>query len=150
MGILDQVIGGLMGGGGAAAASTLQSVLANMLGGGQQGAAANPQAQGQGYGNPGTGGGLGGLAGGLGGLVSAFQQAGLGQVVQSWISNGPNQQVSPQQLQNVFGQDQVQSMASQAGMQPHDFLSQLSQHLPNVVNGVTPNGHLPDEGTVSV
>ncbi len=149
MGLLDQVIGGLMGGG-AGGASPLQTVLTNMLAGGQPGAAA-PQAQDQGYGAPGmAGGGLGGLAGGLGGLVSAFQRAGLGQVMQSWISNGPNQQVSPQQLQNVFGPDQVQSMASQAGMQPHDFLSQLSQHLPNVVNGVTPNGHLPDEGTVSV
>ena len=31
-------------------------------------------------------------------------------------------------------------------MQPHDFLSQLSQHLPNAINGMTPNGRLPDEG----
>ena len=30
-------------------------------------------------------------------------------------------------------------------MAPHDFLSQLSQHLPNAVNGLTPNGRLPDE-----
>ena len=153
MGLLDQVIGGLVSGGGSAGGSPLQNVLMNMLGGGQQGGAAAQSTQGQGFNNPGTtgaGAGLGGLAGGLGGLVAAFQQAGLGQVVQSWISNGPNQQVSPQQLQNVFGQDQVQAMAGQAGMQPHDFLSQLSQHLPNVVNGVTPNGHLPDEGSVSV
>jgi uncharacterized protein YidB (DUF937 family) len=50
----------------------------------------------------------------------------------------------------VFGENQVQSMASQADMQPQDFLSQLSQHLPNAVNGMTPNGRLPNEGTVSV
>jgi len=37
-----------------------------------------------------------------------------------------------------------------AGMAPHDFLSQLSQHLPTAVDGLTPNGRLPDEGTVSV
>jgi uncharacterized protein YidB (DUF937 family) len=41
-------------------------------------------------------------------------------------------------------------MAGQAGMEPGDFLSQLSQHLPNAVNGMTPDGRLPDEGTVSV
>ena len=41
-------------------------------------------------------------------------------------------------------------MANQAGMNQGDFLSQLSQHLPNAVNGMTPNGQLPDEGTVSV
>ena len=41
-------------------------------------------------------------------------------------------------------------MASQAGMEPHDFLSQLSQHLPAAVNGMTPNGQVQNEGTMSV
>jgi uncharacterized protein YidB (DUF937 family) len=90
------------------------------------------------------------MPGGLGGLVSAFEQAGLGSVVQSWISNETNHSVSPQQLQSVFGEGQVQSMASQAGMEPHDFLAQLSQHLPNAVNAMTPNGTLPEEGSMSV
>jgi uncharacterized protein YidB (DUF937 family) len=96
------------------------------------------------------GAGRSGGTGGLGGLLSGFQQAGLDHIAQSWIGNGPNQPVSPQQLQNVFGDDQVHTMARQAGMAPHDFLSQLSQHLPRVVDGMTPNGQLPDEGTVSV
>ena len=60
-----------------------------------------------------------------------------------------NQPVSPQQLQNVFG-DQVPGMASQAGLSQGDFLSQLSQHLPNAVDGMTPNGNLPSDGSMSV
>jgi uncharacterized protein YidB (DUF937 family) len=88
--------------------------------------------------------------GGLGGLVSSFQQAGLGNVVQSWIGHGPNQPVDPDQLQQVFGEEQVQTMAGQSGMAPMDFLSQLSQYLPRAVDGLTPNGRLPDEGSVSV
>ena len=88
--------------------------------------------------------------GGLGGLLSSFEQAGLGHIAQSWIGNGPNQPVSPQQLQTVFGEDQVQTMSRQSGMAPHDFLSQLSQHLPRVVDSMTPNGRLPNEGTISV
>ena len=134
MGLLDQVIGGLMGGSGGA--SPMAGVLSGLLGGGgQQGAM-------------GTGSGMG--TGGLGGLVSMFEQAGLGHIAQSWVGDGPNQPVSSDQLQSVLGQDRVQSMASQSGMQPQDFLSQLSQHLPNAVSGMTPNGRLPDEGTVSV
>jgi uncharacterized protein YidB (DUF937 family) len=86
------------------------------------------------------------MGGGLSGLLATLQQAGLGDVAQSWVGNGANQPVSPQQLQSAFGDEQVQSMAAQSGMAPHDFLSQLSQHLPNVVNGLTPNGRLPDEG----
>ena len=145
MGLLDNIVGGLMGASGGGAGG-MQGVLMNMLGGNnQQGTGQQPG----GYPQGGMGG-MPGMAGGLGGLVSSFEQAGLGHVVQSWIGNGANQSVSPQQLQGVLGDDQVQTMASQAGMAPNDFLSQLSQHLPNAVNAMTPNGNVPDEGTMSV
>lgn len=139
MGLLESVVGGLMGGSGGTA-SPMGGVLTSILKkSGQQGGMS---------GQPGMTGGLGagGMGGGLGGLMSSFEQAGLGHIAQSWVSNGPNQQVSPDQLQSVFGQGQVQSMASQAGMEPHDFLSQLSQHLPNAVHGMTPNGQMPESG----
>ena len=138
MGLLDSVIGSLMGGAAGGSSSPMGGVLSSLLGGGGQ-AAGGMGAQG-----------MGGMAGGLGGIMSQFEQAGLGHVAQSWVSNGPNQSVSPEQLQSVFGANQVQGMASQAGMQPQDFLAQLSQHLPNAVHGMTPNGQLPDEGTMSV
>jgi uncharacterized protein YidB (DUF937 family) len=133
MGLLDQILGNVLQSqetGTGSSPSGIGGVLMNMLGGGGNRTAAT--------------------AGGLGGLLSSFEQAGLGHIAQSWVGNGPNQPVSPQQLQTVFGEDQVHGMARQAGMVPHDFLSQLSQHLPRVVDGVTPNGQLPDEGTLSV
>ena len=135
MGILDSVIGSLMGGSNAttAGSSGIGGVLSSLLGGGQA------------WASGGTG-----AAGGLGDIVSKFEQAGLGNVVQSWIGNGANHAVSPQQLQDVFG-DQVPRMANQAGMDQGDFLSQLSQHLPNAVNGMTPDGRVPaDDGSVDV
>jgi len=107
----------------------MQGVLMNMLGGDNQQT---------------------GRSGGLQGLVGAFEQAGLGHIVQSWIGNGPNQPVSAQQLQSVLGDNQVQAMAGQAGMAPQNLLSELSRHLPNAVDGMTPNGRLPDEGAVWV
>jgi uncharacterized protein YidB (DUF937 family) len=121
----SNLLSGLLGGG---SGSPLQSVLMNLLGG-QQSASGR---------------------GGLGGLASSFQQAGLGNIIQSWIGHGPNQPVEPGQLQQVFGEERVQEMANQSGMAPTDFLSQLSQHLPRAVDGLTPNGRLPDEGSVSV
>ncbi len=125
MGMLDQVIGDFMGNNGAAG-SPLDGVLRSVIGG--------TETSGQ----------------GLSGLVSGFEQAGLGHIVQSWIGTGPNQPVSPQQLQSVMGGDQVQSMASQSGMAPQDLLSELSQHLPGLINHLTPNGQMPDAGTVTV
>jgi uncharacterized protein YidB (DUF937 family) len=136
MGLLESVVGDLMQGSGG---SPMGSVLTNLLGG--QSNLGSQQA------SPGQGAGVGG--GGLSGILGAFEQAGLGHIAQSWVGNGPNQPVSPDQLQGVLGQDQVHSMAAQAGMQPNDFLGELAQHLPNAVHGMTPNGQLP-EGTVSV
>ncbi len=121
MSILDSILGGLMGGN--SAQSPMGGILGSLLGGGGQQA--------------------GGI-GGLGGLLSKFQQAGMGGVANSWVSNGPNQQVSPDQLQQVFGQQQVNQWAQQSNMQPHDLLSQLSQFLPHAVDRMTPSGQMPD------
>ena len=141
MGLLDEVVGGLMnnsGGGG----SPMQGVLMGLLGGqGSQGGLSGMGAAGAGQSTP--------MQGGLGGIISAFEQAGLGHIVQSWVGNGQNLPVSPQQLQGVLGDDKVQAMASQAGLPKEDFLSQLAQHLPNAVSGMTPNGVLP-AGTAQV
>lgn len=140
MGLLDSVIGSVLGGG---ANSPMGAILGQILGGGQQG-------------QGGLGGLLGGMAGGgsqgggLGGLLGQLRQSGLGSQVDSWVGTGQNQPVSPEQLHQAFGRQQVDSWANQAGMPSHDFLSQLSQHLPNAVSQMTPDGRLPDEGTVSV
>ena len=136
MGILDSVIGGLLGGqnnqqgGGSGLGGIISSVLGGGAGGGQY----------EGQTSGGAAGGLGGALagmGGIGGLVSQFQQAGLGHIAESWIGNGANQPVSPDQLQSVFGQGQTQAMAAQAGMNHGDFLQQLSQELPQAVDGAT-------------
>ena len=139
MGLLDSVLGSVLGGN--AASSPLGGVLGSLLGGsgtgGMLGSLMGGQQQPAQQG--GIGGALGGL-GGLGGLLAQFQQAGLGHVAESWMGNGPNQPVSPDQLQQVFGHDRVNEMAQQANMAPHDMLSQLSQLLPHAVDKMTPNG----------
>ncbi|MBC7800164.1 MAG: DUF937 domain-containing protein [Gemmatimonadaceae bacterium] len=128
MGILDGILGSLLGG--SNNASPLQSILGSLLGGGQQG---------------GQQGGLGGLLGGsgLGGLLSKFQQNGMGETAQSWVGTGPNKPVSPDQLQQVFGDQQVDQWAQQANMPKQDLLSQLSNYLPRAVDQMTPNGQVP-------
>ena len=96
---------------------------------------------------------VGGLiqkSGGIGGLVSALQQGGLGGVVSSWVGNGANQPVNGQQLGQALagtaaGQH-VEAMAQKAGVDPSQLLGQLAQHLPDVVNHLTPNGQVPAGG----
>ena len=84
--------------------------------------------------------------GGVGGLVQKMNQAGLGNVVSSWIGNGPNQSVDPGQLGQVLGHDQVNQWSQQTGM-PHDqILSELSKLLPHAVDQMTPNGTVAASG----
>jgi uncharacterized protein YidB (DUF937 family) len=80
--------------------------------------------------------------GGLEGLVSKFQQGGLGEVVQSWVSTGPNLPISPEQLGQALGLDTL----SQLGAGGQDLLGPLAQLLPQVVDGLTPGGQLPASG----
>ncbi|HZT86779.1 MAG TPA: YidB family protein [Stellaceae bacterium] len=93
--------------------------------------------------------GQGGGTGGLGDIVQKFESAGLGHIVQSWIGDQQNLPVSPEQLKAVFGHGEAQTMANQAGLPLDDFLSQLSKHLPNLVDRMTPNGAVEEPGTIS-
>ena len=89
------------------------------------------------------------LSGGLGDLLKQFQQQGLGDQADSWVSNGPNKQVSPGDLGSALGADQIEALASQSGLSRDDLLQGLSQFLPDVVNKLTPDGRLPDENEMS-
>lgn len=89
------------------------------------------------------------LSGGLGDLLNQFQQKGLGDQANSWVSNGPNKQIAPGDLANALGADQIDQIASQTGLSRDELLQGLSQYLPDVVNHLTPNGRLPDENEMS-
>lgn len=87
-----------------------------------------------------------GAHGGLGGLVAKFQQAGMGDVIGSWVGSGHNQAISGDQLSHVLGGDTVKSMAAQVGIQPADLAAQLSNMLPGLVDHLTPQGQMPSGG----
>jgi uncharacterized protein YidB (DUF937 family) len=86
---------------------------------------------------------LGSQEGGLGGLVQKFEAAGLGPVISSWIGNGDNQAVSPDALHGILGSDLVQQIAAKTGLPIEQLLPQIGQHLPQLVDGMTPNGQTP-------
>jgi uncharacterized protein YidB (DUF937 family) len=86
----------------------------------------------------------GGLVGGLGGLLEKLQGAGHGEIAKSWVGPGQNQSIEPGQLRSALGQTTVSDAAQQAGMSEQDLLTQLSQHLPQIVDKLTPNGRIPN------
>jgi uncharacterized protein YidB (DUF937 family) len=65
------------------------------------------------------------------------------------VSNGPNQSLSPNELSDAIGAEDVDAVARQTGMPRDQMLSMLSQHLPELVNQLTPQGRLPTESEAS-
>jgi uncharacterized protein YidB (DUF937 family) len=104
-------------------------------------------------------GGLGGLlaggaagsviSGGLGDLLRQFQQNGQGDTANSWVGNGPNKPISPDDLGRALGADQIDALTAQSGLSRQDLLTGLSQQLPEAINHLTPQGRLPTDSEVS-
>lgn len=146
MGLLDSVLGSVLNGGqsprqaGADADGGLGGILGAI--------ASNPQLLQVIMGLLMGGQGRSAQAGGspLGGLVEQFNQAGLGDVLGSWIGTGQNRAVSADQLGQVFGQERLSELGAQLGMGGGDLASELSQILPGLVDQMTPQGQLPQGG----
>ncbi|WP_255988275.1 YidB family protein [Chitinolyticbacter albus] len=86
--------------------------------------------------------------GGVAGLVEKFQQGGLGELAQSWVGTGGNLPISAEQIQSVLGSDAVTQIAGKLGIDPQQASNLVAQHLPGIVDQLTPNGELPQGGDV--
>jgi uncharacterized protein YidB (DUF937 family) len=89
------------------------------------------------------------ISGGLGDLLKQLQQNGQGETTNSWVSPGPNKQISPDDLGRALGADQIDALSSQSGLSRDELLAGLSQHLPEIINHLTPDGRLPTESELS-
>ena len=144
---LDDLLGGLLGGG-SGGGGGLQDVLGGLLGGGSGG----------GTGTAAGGMNMGALAaalaplvmkllkgGGVQKLMDNAEANGLSDEAGSWVGTGANQQVSAEQMRSVVGEDVVQQVAREAGISEEEAAGVLAQVVPQVVDGLSPNGQLPSE-----
>ena len=178
MGLLDDLLGGLagqtmggrasqqqptqMGSGGSGMSQVLIALMPVVLGmlanRGSQGGSPNQMNY-----APRGGGGIGdvlgqvlggaaggrGAAGGLGGLLGQLQQAGFGEQADSWVSRGENKPISPDAMTQIFGREGLEQISKQAGISPDEASRGLSQLLPEVVDHMTPEGDVPDDGALA-
>ena len=134
MGLLDSVLGSVLGGSGqnqnsgqAALINAVIQMISNKAGGAGTGSS-------------------------LGGLVGALTQGGLGDIASSWIGKGQNMSVSPDQITQSLGGTGgggfLAQLAQQAGLSQGDTASQLSQLLPGLVDKLTPDGEVPQQDSL--
>lgn len=121
------------------------SLLGSILG-----AATGRNQQDQAEANPliGVVGGLLAQPGGIQGLMSQFAQAGLGNVFSQWIATGPNPPVSGDQIQQALGSEKLQALASRFGIDQAQVAQLVAQHLPAVVDQLTPAGKIDESSNV--
>lgn len=80
--------------------------------------------------------------GGLDGLLAKLQQGGLGELVKSWLGSGANLPVSAAQITQALGNPQIASVAKQFGVDPQQIAGLVAQHLPGLVDKMSPDGML--------
>ena len=78
--------------------------------------------------------------GGLDGILQKFHDAGLSDVVNSWVGNGQNIPISAETVHQVLGSEFMQQIAARTGLPIEQIGNLVAEHLPQVVDGVTPNG----------
>jgi uncharacterized protein YidB (DUF937 family) len=81
---------------------------------------------------------------GLDSLLDRLRNAGLGDQVTSWLSDGPNKSINPQQISEAIDPQQLSQLAKTAGVSPDEVAQGLAKALPEVVNDMTPHGQIPD------
>ncbi len=80
------------------------------------------------------------LSGGLNDLLKQLQQSGHGETANSWVGTGPNHPISPNDLGSALGADQIRRSRRNSACPDEELLDGLSQHLPELVDHLTPAG----------
>ncbi len=78
--------------------------------------------------------------GGIGGVLDKLKAGGLGDAAASWVGKGENIPVSADQITSALGSGAIADMAAKFGIDPATLSAQIAQHLPTVVDKMTPNG----------
>jgi uncharacterized protein YidB (DUF937 family) len=63
----------------------------------------------------------------------------------SWVSTGPNQPISADELERTLGTERIQWLMTQTGLNKEALLAGLAQSLPDAIDKMTPDGRVPTE-----
>lgn len=91
---------------------------------------------------------LTGLTGGkgfdIGSIVNNFDIGGLGDIAKTWLGDGSNGSISPNQVVDVMGKDKIADFATQLGLSPDEAAGGLSEALPQMIDKGSVGGSLLD------
>lgn len=75
--------------------------------------------------------------------MKSFDSPGLGEIAQSWISTGPNEPITAQQIANVLRDGTRQGFVKHANLAAVQAGGALASLLPVLINPFTPKDEVP-------
>jgi len=76
-------------------------------------------------------------------VIKQFEEKGMRDQVDSWVRTGPNKPVDRRQIEETFGQQQLDRYASSKGIDREQLAEVLAKYIPRIIDELTPNGQLP-------
>ena len=71
-------------------------------------------------------------------ILSKLGDGNLGEMISSWIGQGENAPIDPDQVSNLLGEEKVQAFAQKLGLSTESARQALADALPAVVDKATP------------
>lgn len=75
-------------------------------------------------------------------LLENLSTGGLGEIASSWLGDGNNQSVSPEQLSNAIGSEKISDFASKLGIGFEEAAGGLTDALPQMVDNASSGGSI--------
>jgi uncharacterized protein YidB (DUF937 family) len=88
-------------------------------------------------------------AGGIQGVMEKFQKSGMGDIVASWVGTGQNESITPDQITQALGQENIQVITKQVNIPAEQSGNLLSELLPALIDRLTPDGQVPDQNQMA-
>jgi len=75
-------------------------------------------------------------------VVKQFEDKGMRDQVDSWVRTGPNKPVDRRQIEDVFGQRELDNLARSKGIDRDQLAEVLSRYIPKIIDELTPQGQV--------
>lgn len=76
-------------------------------------------------------------------VVRQFEEKGMRDQVDSWVRTGPNKPVDRRQIEDVFGQRELENLSRSKGIDRDQLADVLAKYIPKIIDELTPQGQLP-------
>jgi uncharacterized protein YidB (DUF937 family) len=86
--------------------------------------------------------------GGLKKIIDAMNKQGMEKQANSWVGDGENLPITPDQATKVVGESQIKDISEKIGLPEDETAKLVAEALPQVVDKASPEGKEPEDAEV--